>query len=1038
MINNFTLLHLSDIHYDNDKKVVCSTLIDNILRDIKNLDNKYKLNIKFVLLTGDLVNWGGQNNLFNEAYENIISPLLKVLELTDHEFIYIPGNHELDRNAVDLDFQKSFVERINSNGVEKEDFMKENLTKRSQNYFNFIKKFYKWENNEPVKNIEKEINGYKIGFSLYNTAWCSSTYSDDDVKKLLMPISICKVKSNELKGTNLKFALMHHPIDWYEDENANDIQHVLSEYNLVLCGHKHLENDKLEQKGPLKTFYNYAHKLLPLKSKESGYTLINIFPNERKIKVYFREYNDRINGYSRGVTDCEQNKNGLDYSEYSIQSSNTELQNSYNIYSAIRKNFANSLDDLFITNSIESCKKNFGNLYVDAVLTDCPEFSKANQDIENENKIKYYKFADIIDSTHNINIFGKKQSGKTVFANALAKYYLDNFEKYKKIPIVIDCKKISISNINLIKHIKTNIFELLDDKYEISKNNIDQLVQNNDLMLILDESDFLTNKQKKELDTIELIKININDYNPLIFGEDEKSYITSEINDYKTNFYINSYRKNDIRKLINNVSAIENDNKYIENVVHYFDETSLPRTPFVISLIATICSSRKDIIPTNQAKILEQFLENVLEKINPVEQLSSTYDFNNKESFLSCLSHEMYEKKSFYMEENDFKKFVNNYHEVLGHSVEDSKFNKIFFEKNILESSNGQVAFRFECFNYYYLAKYAIKDQKFAQELRNHEVINVNSQILFYYTGLKRDDDLLLENIKQKMNVLIEKNKIQDDIFDKDPLKTNLGLTENSMSNVIESGSSMDEKKKDAITDRGDKSLGYNPYKSNDKFNEFESYENLLSVLGFTIKNSEELRFSSKTNAFNTYLDGCEILWDNFRKQSLKYAKEVNKIINKNSNPENVNEELKKAYEIFVDLIRAIVPIAVSQMMFENTATEKMKNIYENMLNQCKYNTARKMFLTFLLADLNVKNSETILNDFIKNTTSKNYLYVCLMKLIYSYFCGSFQKSEKLINPIADCAIKVSNGSKSMKGKIIESLKKNKFPQKFLKIEYTD
>lgn len=1030
MNKNFSIIHLSDLHYDKKKSTSSSLLVDNIFQDIKSLEEQEGINPKLILFTGDLVNFGGQNELFQEAYNNVVKPLLNKLGLSNDNFIYVPGNHELDRDEVDEDFQAGFVSRIITADIDKENFGRDALTQRSNNFFNFINcGFYQWKKEEVIKNIIVNIDGVSIGISLYNTAWCSSTYSEQDRKKIFMPPILAKQKLKELEDCDFKIAMMHHPIDWYDDENANKVQHTLSQYNLVLCGHKHLEDNKLEQKGPLKTVYSYAHKLLPLKDKESGYSIIKILPNENKLKVYFREYNDKLSAFSTGITSIDQEVSRLKYSEYEIGKKDEIIQSCYRVFSAIKTNFIKGLDELFITNTIESSKKSYDSLFVDFSLTDYPPYSEPTKENSKKDKKNNYHINDLTNLTGEINIYGKKESGKTVFAYSIAKYFLDEFEKYKKIPVVINCKKYGNTNSNLNKIINCIIYDYLNENSDVSKREISSLVDKEMIVLIFDGFEFLTQKQLKELANINVTKYCIKDYNPLVFGEDDKGFIQNEITKEKKNYFIKPYTKNDVRKLVNNVSVIEGDSQYVENVITYFYTTSLPRTPFVVSLIATICAKNKDTIPTNQAKILEQFLENVLEKINPIEQLSRTYDFSNKEDFLSHFAHKLYTLNSFSMSYNDFCQFTLDYHTERGFCLEDSKFDTLFFEKNILVKEDNLVYFRFSCFNYYYLAKFAIKNSDFKNSIINTEKIAINANILFYYTGLKRDDAHMLTDVKNQLNEYVQQNFVDVDIFDQDPIKTNLGLTDDFVEAVKEKAETINQTEKDEITDRGDTSSEYNP-KNNIVNVNGQSFDKLLSILGFSIKNCEEVSANLKKESMRVYLKGCRILWNNFRNQMLNFAKEVNLLILQDS--ENVDEQLKKAFDIFEDLLKITIPIAISQVMLENSATEKMKTIYVEILNECDYNTPEKMLLTFLLLDLNHKDSEKFVRDFINNTNNKNYLMVCLFKLLYNFLYGTMSNNKKLLNPIAECYIKATNSKKSDKGKIIESVKKQDFYDKFL------
>ena len=166
MNKSYSILHLSDLHYDKSKKDASLLLVTNIFNDIKVLEDKENLNVKLIIFTGDLVNFGGQNELFEESYCTVIKPLLDQLKLSEQDFIYIPGNHELDREKVNKDFQTGFVNRILEADIDKENFGNEFLTLRSKNFFDFINKKFKWENNEVIKNTTLQIENNWVGISL--------------------------------------------------------------------------------------------------------------------------------------------------------------------------------------------------------------------------------------------------------------------------------------------------------------------------------------------------------------------------------------------------------------------------------------------------------------------------------------------------------------------------------------------------------------------------------------------------------------------------------------------------------------------------------------------------------------------------------------------------------------------------------------------------------------------------------------------------------------------------------------------------------
>lgn len=107
----------------------------------------------------------------------------------------------------------------------------------------------------------------------------------------------------------------------------------------------------------------------------------------------------------------------------------------------------------------------------------------------------------------------------------------------------------------------------------------------------------------------------------------------------------------------------------------------MPRTPFAVSLILAICNETSDYMPTNQAKIVENFMEKLLEKLNPQEVFSKTYDFNNKEKFLSELAYKIFKSNNYYISKQEFDNFTADYHNKKAYDIRDSKFDKLFFER---------------------------------------------------------------------------------------------------------------------------------------------------------------------------------------------------------------------------------------------------------------------------------------------------------------------------------------------------------------------
>jgi len=97
------ILHISDFHLDIEDK---EDSINHIIEPLKKSLSKIQIDkpIDLILFTGDLVNIGGKNYSditegFMDFEETLIEPILKTTGLDKNRFYFVPGNHDINRNA---------------------------------------------------------------------------------------------------------------------------------------------------------------------------------------------------------------------------------------------------------------------------------------------------------------------------------------------------------------------------------------------------------------------------------------------------------------------------------------------------------------------------------------------------------------------------------------------------------------------------------------------------------------------------------------------------------------------------------------------------------------------------------------------------------------------------------------------------------------------------------------------------------------------------------------------------------------------------
>ena len=101
-MSTVTWLHLSDWHQkatDFDRKVVRDALLKD-LRNRARIDPKLK-SVDFILFTGDLA-FSGKDSEYKLAAFQFLEPVLRAVGVKKENLFLIPGNHDLDRQDLEL------------------------------------------------------------------------------------------------------------------------------------------------------------------------------------------------------------------------------------------------------------------------------------------------------------------------------------------------------------------------------------------------------------------------------------------------------------------------------------------------------------------------------------------------------------------------------------------------------------------------------------------------------------------------------------------------------------------------------------------------------------------------------------------------------------------------------------------------------------------------------------------------------------------------------------------------------------------------
>ena len=249
--NLIRVVHLSDIHLSSTNlSDLENYYIAGLCKDLQEFHKDKPIDI--IIISGDLVDKGGRS-LAGDPFEvfetKFINPIITQLGISKHQFLIVPGNHDIDRESIETENEYYLTGNLTSDSANSKllefrvDFKKDN--KRVEKVKLFEKKLHEDTPNYSFSNNESTVvvgeNEHKVGVTLINDSWRCSSELQPERHFFGTNQLFSGLKKLKEAGTKLNIAVFHHPLNAFnedEKEKANDIlksQH----YDIVICGHSH-------------------------------------------------------------------------------------------------------------------------------------------------------------------------------------------------------------------------------------------------------------------------------------------------------------------------------------------------------------------------------------------------------------------------------------------------------------------------------------------------------------------------------------------------------------------------------------------------------------------------------------------------------------------------------------------------------------------------------------------------------------------------------------------------------------------------------
>lgn len=1029
------ILHLSDIHISQKNKDTITRLLTLLQKDITLIQQEKCIDIKMVCISGDLIDSGDNADVELEiAFDFFLQPLMDMLGLKEDNIFLVPGNHEVKRNSI-VDYIETGLEStlVSENKIDEflssiDDHSLERILYFEKDFAHLFGGNPVWENSL-TRAYVVNAGPLTIGISCVNSAWRSTGIGSAEKRKMIVGRKQIIDSFEKIKSTDIKLCIVHHPFDWLVDDDKVAVEKCINQFDIVLNGHIHESETKTYTSFNGQTLFNTCGKFDATSDIYNGYSVIAINPYNRNCDVILRQYMD----FPRNCFDAALCVADNGVFTTSLDNKNSNLALAYNITHSIEGNFLDYANSYFVANvAAGKILKSFDDSFITPEFNRYSEYEKETliDTEENSEQPDEVTLQELCGKRKNILLLGKKEIGKTTVLHYLAKYCLWNFNALKSVPIIINTLYVDYSGKNTItRAIHKFINQYCESNDSFSMKDIENILRDGLCTIMFDNFESVKTKQLDQINTF------LKEYpsNRFIFAEKENIssrymrdvHIVPEC-DYEP-IHICSLSKHQIRSIASQNFSSSDSSNVVDKILLCFKKTALPRTPFVLSLILSLCDTA-DFTPINEAVIMEQFMEFLLEKSAPSEAYSTTYDFRIKEDFLMQLVTYMHDQNKFYISMLEFESILLKYHAEKGFSVIETKFDRLFFEKGVLVRTDLIVTFRYNCMIEYYLAKKAQQSPEFlSQIMSDRNYLNYTNELL-YFTGLNRQNQEIVSVLQKALSQDFEKLRSVIPSLDEYNIGLDISLPEEKFDQEIKQAK-LSQEQSDRLHNIQDASETRVPEEIDKhiEHEEMDAFVQTLLIYGNCLKNLELLPKNEKEQMYNYYILGLCIMLGILKRTTEEYFN--SEISDMEQLPEKYSQEdLNKVKKLMEDVLKISLPLVLQNIALENIGTIKLKSIIEKGFEDKNSDEFLRFFSVFLYCDLRLPGLQNILKNYCSEAKHKSLLKIIFFKLLYYYRFRYFSSSLDPFfeNILADINIKLNGGNRLQKGVIIQELKNQK------------
>lgn len=965
-----TVLHLSDLHYKGPKSSDQKIVIDALKKDIEKI--RLVRTINMMVFSGDIVQAGSGKPKFEEAISDVVNPIAELLNLDNSKVFICPGNHDIDREIVrnndyietgllktlkTRDSINSFIDKYIGVDVAKEPIPEA---------FSRIDNFYKsvWAEKaadgdivNPFSSIRKfDFEGIKIAICTFNSSWrCTGEPGNADRGNLIIGERVVDRAIEQTQDAALRIAVFHHPFDWLTEADRTAVEARLhSDFHAFFYGHVHTVHPSFSRSPMGGAIYSQVGCLYHNRDYFNGYSIVEIDTTESTAKISAREYTDRLREFVPAIGALPNGEVSFEFPFIKGTGGNNLMA----LLATVRPEIKRLGDEHVRLTNDDSVKIDLEQHFI------CPPLSRPKRILDDsdkdtaEDQEEALTVQDVLDMEDNILLVGPPESGKTSVIHYAALKAVTDPLITPRLPLRAKFSDFEKARAPIWKAARPYANEISDGRIT------SRMVSETPILLFVDEVDF-SNEDQLEI-VLDLIESEKN-IKWILVADDNQAQPKSSKNEERlaklSKIKISELTRSEIRLLsaqwLNKDINTEVANATFNSVMEHISRSGLPKSGYIVSLILWTLRRGLSGDRINEAVLLENIIEYMLNKMDYRDASRADFDFASKVTVLQELA-VFYRSASGSVTKNEVVTQVIDYLKRKGLKYDGSSIVNGLIRCGIFMEIDDTVEFRYRRFAEFFTAGY----------LRDNREAYDQAVASYAWEGYKREMDIYTSRYRNEVSLLSEGRKkisamsfptpslndqqLQDYLSDGEKV----GLNKNRLSKMKKEPMSVrkiDEfrDKADASVDRRNRSISSSKGKSK-KYTEALSFISSLEVYTNFIRNIE---FADSVVKIE-HLNYCFDLWEAQLKLLYSGLHEVFTEIREDmqTDPEVPDEIREDIVIISRDIeieAKILVPRLVSSEIYSQLGTEKLEHLIEEIAEGSKYSKLKRVLAAFVLLHTN-------------------------------------------------------------------------------------